>query len=902
VVERDDATAEHAAARMPLAAAGRTGNEFSGTAHTVVQVGAWRGDMLTHFPPAGSGEPLGRAIDDWDPVVLGVHKAIGGGPLPPYVRRRHDELLATVLDPEQAANRLVVLRGGSSTGKSRAAYQAVAARLPRWPVCYPRTVSALARLLEGGIAARSVLWLNELRHYADAPGGAQVLFELADLLQRQGQIVAITTVWPRFWAAYTAGYHAEPGRADPARASRELLTPLPELTGQDPRCVDSGRGGVIDVPDRFSGDDLARARRHDDSALAEAVIAAERAGAPGRLTQYLAGVPDLLVHYGGPGADPYGHALITAAMDAVRLGHTHLLARDLLQEAAVGYLDDQHRTVHDAEWRRQAWEYATRTLKGAIQALRPVPPEHGSGVAGYQLADYLDQHARNHRTDQIPPAEFWDTAARHAHPADLEILGDAAWERGLYRQAVQLLKTVAAHGDHPVVARDLVGRMHILYPGDHRPARHTITHIRLENTRGVVELLLSLHRVGAYNEVTELAERAAARTALDAPSAVAQLLDALRRVGAREQARVLLTRDPARRVRLDWPLGVAWLVENLWRARAYEQTEALLARDPADHISFLESEGVVRLLESVRRAGTDKQFAVLAERAIARCRFDDPLGMAELLEGLWNAGAVEQVAALLDRNPADHVTLDDALGIAVLLKNLYKAEAADQAEALLDRDPADHAAFHDLGGVVMLLEEFWRSRADDQLAALAKRAATDSPLENSFEVAELLDTLHDLNADDAFAALAERTVTHVALDTAEGAACLLKSLRKAGADGLLAALARRAATHAPLDHPRSVAELFDSLQEAGAAKQAAALLARNPAANVALDHTFGVEKLLDLLADAGKHDQVAALVERLSTAGGFGAFLEIVDHPERFRFGQHPDGTAAAPWTWEDLE
>jgi hypothetical protein len=114
--------------------------------------------------------PPGRPIASWDPVSLGVHRAIGGRSLPTYIRRPHDDLLHAALDPGQPATRLVVIRGGSSTGKSRAAYEAVKDRLPDWRVDYPRTSAALAQRLQDGIARRTVLWLGELRDYAEADG------------------------------------------------------------------------------------------------------------------------------------------------------------------------------------------------------------------------------------------------------------------------------------------------------------------------------------------------------------------------------------------------------------------------------------------------------------------------------------------------------------------------------------------------------------------------------------------------------------------------------------------------------------------------------------------------------------------------------------------------------------
>ena len=82
---------------------------------------------------AAADKPVhGRPAARWDPVELGVHQVIGGGPTPAYVRRPHDELLLAVLDPAVPTSRLVVVHGGSSTGKTRAAYEAVAARLADW--------------------------------------------------------------------------------------------------------------------------------------------------------------------------------------------------------------------------------------------------------------------------------------------------------------------------------------------------------------------------------------------------------------------------------------------------------------------------------------------------------------------------------------------------------------------------------------------------------------------------------------------------------------------------------------------------------------------------------------------------------------------------------------------------
>ncbi|MEV4891588.1 hypothetical protein AB0K48_19615, partial [Nonomuraea sp. NPDC055795] len=570
--------------------------------------------------PQRDAAAAGRVISRWNPTTLGVHQAIGGGPLPGYVHRPHDDLLYAVLDPDVAANRLVVLRGGSSTGKTRAAYQAVYVRLPHRPVFYPRTAAALAHLIGRGVPRRSVLWLNELRHYADDPAGATVLFQLIDLVEGRDHIVAITSLWPSFWNTYTAGHHGGPGAADTARGARELLTPLPELTGSDSRRIQPGLGGVIDVPDAFTRTQLAEISRHGDSFLRQALTAAERAGQPGRIAQHLAGVPDLLAHYERPGADPYGKALITAAMDAVRLGHAQYLRRELLQDAALGYLTPEHRAVEgvDVSARQEAaWMYATRLLKGAVRALQPIPPQDGWGVAGYTLADSLDQFGRRHRHDKIPPRAFWTALAAHAQRDNLKTLGDAAQARGLYRDAAYLLKRATACGN-PHAAYALITLQQTVHPADYRPARWAATHAALDDSSAVRRLFYGLQEVGAHEQVIAFANRAIAEFSLDNFSAVGQLLSALSYVGAHAQLIVFANRAIAE-IAPDNPAEVAWLLNSLHEVGAHEQIASLLDRDPAAHAPL-----------------------------------DNPEEVAWLLNSLHEVGAHEQIASLLDRDPAAH--------------------------------------------------------------------------------------------------------------------------------------------------------------------------------------------------------------------------------------------------------
>ncbi len=528
--------------------------------------------------PGAAGKPAYvRHVEQWEPVELGVHQVIGGGPMPSYIRRPHDELLRAVLDPAVSASRLVVVRGGSSTGKTRAAYQAVADRLAGWQLDYPLDPGALAARLEAGIPARTVLWLGELRQYADADGGPAVLGLLADLLQGEGRLV-ITTMWPEQWATYTAAARAGPGTANPAGTAGRLLERLPELTGRDPARINPTRGGVIDVPDRFAPADLQAAARADDPLLAKAAAAAASAGDAGQVTQYLAGVPDLLDRYAGPGGNPYGQAVITAAIDAARLGHTNPLPAALIQQAAVGYPTRPQRTTDIASWRDAALAWAAEELRGAVRALEPIPPGSGTGVAGYQVADYLDQHGRRTRKDQLGPSSLWDALVAHAASArDLTRLGQAARGRGLYRHAAALWTTAASLGSADA-ASELITLLCRVSTGDTTRAVHwAVGHASLDAPRDVGELLRALREAGAGDAVTVLAARAAGQTSLDNLWAVAYLLGELREAGAGDAVTVLAARA-AGQASLDAPRDVAALLGELREGGAGDAVTVLAAR------------------------------------------------------------------------------------------------------------------------------------------------------------------------------------------------------------------------------------------------------------------------------------------------------------------------------------
>lgn len=543
----------------------------------------------------------GRLISDWSSVALGVHPSIGGS-LPAYVMREHDVLLRAAVHPGSAVNRLIVLRGGSSTGKSRSAFEAVRVQLATWRVDYPRSVGGLIQRLDSALRPRTVLWLGELRDYAQSRAGLDALARLGDLLGRAGEVIVITTVWPEFWDRYTRD--PDPETAEPSTGLRDLLQALPQLSDAGgAEDVDPAAGGVLDVPDKFTDTDLKRAHelvhRTHDTALQEVIEAAAHAGAAEEIAQYSAGAADLLNHYDGPGADPYGRALITAAMDASRLGLSAPFPLQLLTRAAEGYLTGRQRATAPHEWQHAAIEYASRPLRGALYALEPVPPERGFGVAGYRLADYLDQYGRQQRGNLLVPPQLWDALAAEVSSAEERLrLAHEAEARALNRLATQLAASAAGAGD--AQAMQLIARQWM--------------------------------RMGSATKAIAWYRKSIATDPEDG-SAAARLADLMEQLGDEEEADRL--RAAARP-----PETLARTITAILRStrEAADEEESRRSAEAGDTAAMLS------LGDLLHADGNDDEAACWYERATWSGQEEGAWKLADLLEG---QGKDEQAAALL---------------------------------------------------------------------------------------------------------------------------------------------------------------------------------------------------------------------------------------------------------------
>lgn len=288
----------------------------------------------------GNGERPGpgRPIGQWDPHALEVHPAgtaqdgaglPGQRSLPGYVRREHDRVLAeAVRQARQGRSQMVVLVGESSTGKTRACWEAVQPLTDSdWRLWHPFDPARAKAALEDvhRVGPRTVVWLNEAQHYlGDRGTGEEIAAAVHHLLisPERGPVLVLGTLWPDYAKEYTA--LPPHGGADAHSRVRELLA-----------------GRTVNVPSSFDSRALTEAGALADDGDRLLADALTRAKASGRLAQDLAGGPALLERH--QTGSPAARALLETAMDARRLGAGLYLPQSFLTDAAPDYL-------HDSDW------------------------------------------------------------------------------------------------------------------------------------------------------------------------------------------------------------------------------------------------------------------------------------------------------------------------------------------------------------------------------------------------------------------------------------------------------------------------------------------------------------------------------------------------------------------------
>ena len=375
------------------------------------------------------GGKLPRVRQVLDPIMMGVHPSsrahssghvADGEPLmervPTYVRRDVDEDLHQRL----ANSGFVILVGDSSAGKSRAAYEAIAAVLPDHVLIVPQNrdaVPAAVSTAEG--ARRCVVWLDDLENYV-GPGGLTRMGIARIMASRRAHRVIVATLRAAEEALLTSDAVGEEGGWRSRRDAREVL----ELAYRIP------------LPRMFSRSELERARTQvRDPRIAEALAHADTYG----VAEYVAAGPELLRDWEdawSPNTDsrvpsnPRGAALIAAAIDIRRGGYASPLPCRVLEEVHEHYLHERGGARLRPEPLGDAWAWATRARRATTALLQRVDDEH------VQVFDYLlDIVQRSSRPSDYVPDSILQAALAVSAPIDADNIARTAGRNGRFQLA-----------------------------------------------------------------------------------------------------------------------------------------------------------------------------------------------------------------------------------------------------------------------------------------------------------------------------------------------------------------------------------------------------------------------------------------------------------------------------------
>src|ERR1700722_16314322 len=363
--------------------------------------------------------------DITDPVRLGVHMAApatvpaessGGGDefehVPAYVPRDVDARLRECL----AAGGFVLLVGDSTAGKTRAAFEAMAATLPKNVLVCPsgREAGSVA-VTQAAQTRRCVLWLDDLERFLGS--GGLTAAQLGRLIIGAGhhRVILATLRAVEEARLADAAADADEGARNALRDTRQVLD----------------QATTIRMARMFSPEELERARARDwDPRVAEALAHSREYG----IAEYLAAGPQLLRDWedargAAAGRHARGAALVAAAIDLRRAGYTGPIPRVVLGQVQEQYLSGPEHGRTPREPLPEAWQWATRQ-RVTTALLQPVAGDR------VEVFDYLvDTVQRRTAPGAHVPELVVRAAVDGSGAAEATSLADAARAQGRYSLA-----------------------------------------------------------------------------------------------------------------------------------------------------------------------------------------------------------------------------------------------------------------------------------------------------------------------------------------------------------------------------------------------------------------------------------------------------------------------------------
>jgi hypothetical protein len=363
---------------------------------------------------SAGGFPLVRDVPD--AIAVGVHPAaaleVAGGVdrVPPYVARDFEPELRRSL----GRNGFTLLVGESAAGKTRAAFEAMHARLGGFRLVMPSSREGLVGLLPSlNTAGNYVMWLDDIERFLGT--GGLTVSALHRILLPPAHTVMLATMRSHEYDRYR-----DRAEGDTADTERDIW--------REGRAV-LRQAYVIHVNRRWTAQEITRAQVYaSDRRLAQALACADRFG----IAESLAAGPELAEAWRdawAPGRHPRGAAIVAAAVGARRAGYHRPLPQAVLERMHEAYLAEHGGPDLRPEAIQKAMQWALLpTFAGAANSLLI-----GSAEEGYLAFDYLIDLPG---PSSMPDAS-WSALAEHATGHDAYLFATSALQEGRYDRFIQ---------------------------------------------------------------------------------------------------------------------------------------------------------------------------------------------------------------------------------------------------------------------------------------------------------------------------------------------------------------------------------------------------------------------------------------------------------------------------------
>ncbi|WP_345441518.1 SEL1-like repeat protein [Actinoallomurus vinaceus] len=571
---------------------------------------------------------------------------------------------------------MVIIEGASAAGKSRLAFETIHAYAPKRWLIVPAEATSLREITKAGVVIRrAVIWLDDVERFLVSGGldGA-----VLDALCPPGvhDVLVVATLRSEARQELSgAGLEISTARAVEEVMRRARVVALErDLTG----------------PER----ERAEAFRYDDR-IAGALDQTTGAG----FAEYIAAGPAALERWESAkrGENLTAGAIISAAVDARRVGHLTPISRALLERLHFHYLSDREHHRRDRPSFDDALAWATQLVKGASGCI------DSAGDNTFKPFDYLIDHAQRTASLNNIPGPVWSDLASHAPMKVIKAIGAIAYKASLLNISEQAFRRAADTSDTDAMygLGLLLGQLRRFDEAEIWLRRAA----EADSTNAMTNLGRLLDELGRADEGEIWLRRAAEADSTNAMTDLGLLLEKLGRAGEAE----IWLRRAAEADSTQAMTNLGLLLEELGR---FDEAEIWLCRAAeADSTNAMTNLGL--LLEKLGRAGEGEIWLRRAAEA------DDTDAMTPLGLLLAEIGRADEAEIWL-RRAAEADSTNAMIGLGLVLDEIGRA---DEAETWFRR-AAEADDTNAMTGLGLLLEKL--GRADEGEIWLRRAAEADN--------------------------------------------------------------------------------------------------------------------------------------------------------------------------------